>query len=53
MLDMIERLVTDPEDREWLVEQMKDGLLELEDLAPIAGAFTEKKKSAPTATRVK
>ena len=53
MLDMIERLVTDLDDRAFLVEQMKDGNLELADLAPITEAFMEKKKRAPKAARVK
>jgi hypothetical protein len=42
MLDMIERLVVGPDDRAFLVEQMKDGAIDLPDFEMITEAFAEK-----------
>lgn len=49
LLDLVERLVT-PEHREWLVEQMMEGTLDLEDLRPLlraVGEDEEPSKKAP------
>lgn len=54
MLDMLERLVTDPADRAWLVEAMKNGDIDLPDMQVIPEAFQEgKKKNASKAARVR
>lgn len=41
LLDIIERFVARGPDREWLIEELMDGSIDIEDLNPIMTAITE------------
>jgi hypothetical protein len=45
MLDMIERLVVDRGDREFLLEQLKEGTIDVPDFFPITTAFAKPEKA--------
>jgi hypothetical protein len=49
LLDLIERFVTKGADRDWLVESLLEGTIDLEDLTPIMQAISEdpEKKATP------
>lgn len=55
LLDVIEGLIIDPVDRNWLVSQMSLGVVELNDVIPVLQALTtddkEPKKPVKKATR--
>lgn len=55
MLDMIERLVVSLDDRAFLIEQLKEGTIDLPDFMVITEAFAKKepKKNAAKAKLVK
>lgn len=55
MLDMIERLVVSLDDRAFLTEQLKEGVIDLPDFLVITAAFEKKepKKNAAKAKLVK
>jgi hypothetical protein len=41
IMDLLEKTVVQPEDRQWLTDQMVEGNLELKDLMPALTAFSE------------
>lgn len=51
VLDIIEKAVVQPEDVEWLTEQMIDGKLALRDLFPALSVFGEPEVTAPAVRR--
>ena len=53
VLDVMERLVVEKTDREWLVESMLEGVVDIPDLEPILGAFMKDGKRAAKAKRVR
>lgn len=53
VLDIMERLVVARSDREWLIEGMKDGAIDVPDLEPILAAFVKDGKRAAKAKRVR
>lgn len=55
MLDMIERLVVSKDDRAFLIEELKEGTIDLPDFEAITAAFEKKgpEKSAAKAKLVK
>lgn len=53
VLDIMGRLVVNRADREWLIEGMKDGVIDVPDLEPILGAFVKDGKRAAKAKRVR
>lgn len=49
MMDLMEKAVVQPEDVEWLTEQMMDGKLALNDLLPALSIFDEEEPAAKPA----
>lgn len=53
ILDIMGRLVVARVDRDWLIEAMKDGVIDIPDLEPILAAFMKDGKRAAKAKRVR
>lgn len=47
VLDIVERFVTLPEDRQWLIDRMLEGTIDLPDLHPLIKALGADAEDAP------
>lgn len=53
MLDMIERLVVSMDDRAFLVDRMREGVIDLPDLEAITMAFADRKQEGKKVAKAK